>query len=315
MSSSRSDGGISPRKAAILEALRRARGFTAERSQILPRDKSIPAPLSYAQQRLWFIEQMEPGSPAYIGNTALRLRGKVRVDLMKRAVQQLVERHDMLRTSFAWLDGEPVQAAQEHWDGNLEMVDLRGAPDPKQQLRALIREDAQRPCDFTRGSLFRVTLFSLDDEEWVLLLTLHHIASDGWSMGIVLRELSVLYGACVREESIKLRELPVQYADFAVWQREWLRGGALEEQMAYWRAQLQGTTGVLELPDGLPAASGQRMARETGRICGGGESCGRPEKAGPPGRCDPVHDLAGGFAGDAVALHGPERYQHRDTNC
>src|SRR5215831_9624381 len=109
MSSSRSDGGISPRKAAILEALRRARGFTAERSQILPRDKSIPAPLSYAQQRLWFIEQMEPGSPAYIGNTALRLRGKVRVDLMKRAVQQLVERHDMLRTSFAWLDGEPVQ--------------------------------------------------------------------------------------------------------------------------------------------------------------------------------------------------------------
>src|SRR5215831_9598322 len=248
MSSSRSDGGISPRKAAILEALRRARGFTAERSQILPRDKSIPAPLSYAQQRLWFIEQMEPGSPAYIGNTALRLRGKVRVDLMKRAVQQLVERHDMLRTSFAWLDGEPVQEVQEHWDGNLEMVDLRGASDPKQQLRALIREDAQRPCDFTRGSLFRVTLFSLDDEEWVLLLTLHHIASDGWSMGIVLRELSALYGACVREESIKLRELPVQYADFAVWQREWLRGGALEEQMAYWRAQLQGTTGVLELP-------------------------------------------------------------------
>ncbi|MET0396749.1 MAG: amino acid adenylation domain-containing protein, partial [Longimicrobiaceae bacterium] len=243
--------------AARVESLRRAGGAAAPPIARVPRD--APPPPSFAQQRLWLVDQLEPGSAAYNMPFALRLRGALDAAALEAALDALVRRHEALRTVFAERDGAPVQVIHPPAPVALAVRDLRALPDAEREAEAerLAEEEALRPFDLERGPLLRSTLLRLGDEEHVLLFTLHHVVGDGWSIGVLVREVSALYGALARGEAPHLPELPVQYADFAVWQRAWLQGGVLEAQLAFWRDRLAGAPPLLELPTDRPRTPGQ----------------------------------------------------------
>ncbi len=231
--------------------------------ETIPRRASRgPAPLSFAQQRLWLVHKLEPDSPAYNVPHALRLRGELDPEALRRSLGELVRRHEALRTVFRERDGEPVQVVGPALPVELPLVDLRGLPDAEREAERRVRAEALRPFDLERGPVLRSTLLRLGDDDHVLSFTLHHIVSDGWSSGVLVREVSALHAAFSRGEEARLPELPIQYADFAVWQREWLSGERLERQVAYWKERLAGAPSLLELPTDRPrsAAAGARAA-------------------------------------------------------
>ena len=211
-------------------------------------------PLSFAQQRLWFIDQLEPGTAAYNIPGAVRLSGVLDVAALERSFTEIVRRHEALRTRFETIEGAAVQVIDEAAAVVLRCVDLRStvAAEREGAARREAEAEAQRPFDLQAGPLLRVLLLQLEEEEQVLVVTMHHIVSDGWSMGIFIRELASLYGAYRSGAETPLAELPLQYADFAVWQRGWLQGAVLEQQLEYWREQLGGRLPVLELPADRP---------------------------------------------------------------
>ncbi len=227
---------------------------------ILPVPRGSDVPVSFAQRRLWLIDRLEPGTSAWNMPFPLRLRGALDVRVLERALAELVRRHESLRTVFPDVDGEPVQRILPAGPRPLAVVDLRCLPDGAREAagRRLAGEEAARPFELARGPLLRSVLLRTTDEDWALLLTLHHIVSDGWSMQVLLREVSALYGAGVRGGPSPLPELPVQYADYAAWQRGWLTGGTLEAQLAFWRGALAGAPPLLELPAGRPRPLVQR---------------------------------------------------------
>ena len=218
----------------------------------VPRDH--PLPLSFAQERLWFLDRLAPGSAAYNIHAGLRLAGSLALPALAAALTQVSRRHEALRTTFLQTPEGPVQRIGDRPGLELPAVDLTGLPEAlrEPELRRLAVAEAQRPFDLERGPLARAILARLGDREHVLLLTVHHIVSDGWSMGVLVREVAELYGALVNGLPSPLPELPVQYADFAVWQRRWLAEGALESQLAWWRGQLHGAPTVLDLPSDRP---------------------------------------------------------------
>ncbi|MET0622456.1 MAG: amino acid adenylation domain-containing protein, partial [Pyrinomonadaceae bacterium] len=222
--------------------------------RVAARDGARAFPLSFAQQRLWFIDRLALDSPFYNIPEALRLSGDLDVNALERSFGEIVRRHEALRTSFTTDGGRPVQLVNEHAPPALEVTDLTGLPEARREPEAvrLAVEEARRTFDLSRAPLTRARLLRLGAREHVLLITTHHIVSDGWSVGVFLRDLSALYAAYLRGEPSPLEELPVQYADFAVWQREWLRGEVLEEQLRYWRRQLGGELPVLTLPTDRP---------------------------------------------------------------
>ncbi|HVR98785.1 MAG TPA: amino acid adenylation domain-containing protein, partial [Thermoanaerobaculia bacterium] len=207
----------------------------------VPRDGDLP--LSFAQQRLWFLDQLEPGSAAYNMPLAVRLTGEVDPARLAGIFGEIARRHEALRTTFTSRAGTPVQVIALP-SVELPVVDLSQVPE-SEALR-LAREEALRPFNLERGPLLRLTLLRLDLRDHLLFLTLHHIVSDGWSMGVLLREIAALYAGS------PLPELPLQYADYAAWQRSWLQGEVLESHLAYWRRQLEGAPRVLELPTDRP---------------------------------------------------------------
>ncbi|MEO5732000.1 MAG: condensation domain-containing protein, partial [Byssovorax sp.] len=216
-----------------------------------PRDGELP--LSFAQQRLWFLDQLEPESPLYNLRAAVRLLGALDVDALAQSLQEIVRRHEGLRTTFAGVDGRPGQVIAEQLALTVPVVDLRAlaATAQEAELRRLTADDGERPFDLARGPLLRATLLRLQEQEYVLLFAMHHIVSDGWSIGVVVRELTALYEAFQAGHPSPLPELPLQYADYAVWQRQWLEGEVLEAQLAYWKKQLGGLP-VLQLPTDRP---------------------------------------------------------------
>ncbi|HEV2736703.1 MAG TPA: amino acid adenylation domain-containing protein, partial [Longimicrobiaceae bacterium] len=220
----------------------------------VPRDG--PLPLSFAQQRLWLLDRLEPGSPAYNIPAAIRLRGRLDAAALRGSLDVLVRRHEVLRTTFAERGGAPVQVVHPPAPVPLPVLDLRVHPAPEQEALRLAGEEALRPFDLARGPLLRGALLRLGDEDSVLLFTLHHEASDGWSTDVLVREVSEAYAALSRGEEPSLPELPVQYADFAVWQREYLSGEVLEAQLAYWRERLAGAPPLLEIPTDRPRSAG-----------------------------------------------------------
>ena len=219
------------------------------------REKDLP--LSFSQQRLWFLDQYEPNSSVYNIPSALRLRGSLNIGALEQSLNEIIRRHESLRTTFSMVDGEPVQVIAPSVEFSLAVVDLRDHPEGEREEEAqrLVDEEARRPFDLAQGPLFRSKLVRLGEDDHVLLLTMHHIVSDGWSMGVLHRELSVLYPAFVNGESFPLPELPIQYADYAVWQREWLQGEVLDRQLSYWKKQLKGIPGVLNLPTDRPRSA------------------------------------------------------------
>ncbi len=231
----------------------------------VPRDR--PLPLSFAQQRLWLVEQVEPGTAAYTLSVPLRLRGRVDAAALGRALDDTVLRHEALRTTFAAAPEGPVQVVSAATGGVLAEVDLSTLPGEVAETECLRLADADalRPFDLERGPLFRATLLRVHRDEAALLLAMHHAVSDGWSIGVLTRELSALYGAYAQRRGSPLPELPFQYADFAVWQRGWLRGEMLERQIAWWKEQLAGAPPLLELPTDRPR-SAVRNARGGRRL-------------------------------------------------
>jgi amino acid adenylation domain-containing protein len=217
---------------------------------IEPVERGADLPLSFAQQRLWFIERLESAGAVYHIPVRQRLRGELDRDALVRALDRMVERHEALRTTFPEVDGAPVQriAPAEESPFHLAEHDLRGQADGGTELRRLVAEEAGAPFDLARGPLIRGRLVRIGDEDHVLLITMHHIVSDGWSMGVFTRELGALYGAFRAGRPDPLPPLAVQYADFAAWQRRWMEGEVLREQAEYWRTTLSGAPELLELP-------------------------------------------------------------------
>ncbi|NNC00087.1 amino acid adenylation domain-containing protein, partial [Corallococcus exiguus] len=213
-----------------------------------------PLPLSFAQQRLWLIDQLEPGSPLYNVPVAVRLEGYLRADMLERALQEVVRRHDALRTTFTQVDGEPVQRIHSDSPVPLGLVDLSDVPEAQREpeARFQVEQEMRRPFDLRTGPLIRTLLFKLAEHEHVLVVTLHHIVSDGWSLGVLVREVTALYAAFSAGQPSPLPALPVQYADFADWQRRTLSGETLRQEMAYWESKLSGAPAVLELPTDFP---------------------------------------------------------------
>ncbi|HEV3049863.1 MAG TPA: amino acid adenylation domain-containing protein, partial [Longimicrobium sp.] len=250
--------------AARVDALRQ--GGARVLPPIVRVDRDRPLPLSFAQERLWFLDRLEAGS-AYNLPAALHLSGALDAAALERSLGEIVRRHEALRTVFREVDGGAVQVIAPFAGFVLPIDDLSGldetARETEVQRRA--REDASRPFDLAVGPLFRAALLRLADEEHVLLLCIHHIVSDGWSTGVLFRELSALYAADREGNDSPLAEPPVQYADFAVWQREQLRGEVLDRQIGFWKERLAGAPALLELPTDRPRPPVQshRGARET----------------------------------------------------
>src|SRR5919199_263585 len=247
-----------------LEALRRtALGLVAP--PLLPGERSGQLLLSFAQARLWFLEQLEPGSYAYNIPAAVRLTGSLHVAALQQSLNEIVQRHEALRTTFAMVNGEPIQVIAPVLALTLPSVDLRELPQAQQEasVERLATEEAMRPFDLAQGPLLRATLLQLGQAEHVLLLVMHHIVSDGWSMGVLIRELAALYEAFSTGKPSPLPELPIQYADFAHWQRQWLQGEVLAAQLSYWQQQLAGAPSLLELPTDRPRPAVQTFSGAT----------------------------------------------------
>jgi amino acid adenylation domain-containing protein len=260
--------GISAEEFDLLELLLEDEGFAVPGpQQILATDDRANLPLSFAQQRLWFLDQLEPGNAAYNIPAAVRLEGHLDVAALERTLNEIVRRHEVLRTVFIADSGQPRQLVREHLPESFALEDLSGLPEAEREigLRARIEAEARRPFDLAQGPVLRSSLLRLGEEEHVLLLTMHHIASDAWSAGVFVKEMGALYEAYVEGRESPLAELPVQYADYARWQRELLQGEALEQQLQYWREQLAGAPPVLELPTDRPRPAlqtfrGERLA-------------------------------------------------------
>ncbi|HEX2187443.1 MAG TPA: amino acid adenylation domain-containing protein, partial [Longimicrobiaceae bacterium] len=230
------------------------RAGTGADDPIVPVPREDAMPVSFAQERMWFLQQLDPASSLYGMPSPQRIRGPVDLDVLRRAYQEVVRRHEPLRTVFGQVNGQPVQRILPHVEVALPVVDLTHLAEDQREREAqrLVAEDVAAPFDLERGPLFRATLLRVADDDWALLLAVHHVVSDGWSTGIMAGELSTLYTAFSRGEEPRLPPLPVQYADYAAWQRAWLAGETLERQLGWWRERLAGAPPLLEVPTDRP---------------------------------------------------------------
>lgn len=268
--------GLSPAARALLmqrlRAEQRPEQAPAQRSDeaIRPRPASVASslPLSYAQERIWLLDQVQPGNPAFNIATSYRLHGDLDDRALARSLQTIVQRHEVLRTTYDARNGQPEQIIAAHSSLTLPIVDLRHHPDPLPEMRRLCQEEAMRPFDLSQDAVLRACLLRMGDADHVLMLTLHHIAGDGWSMGRLWRELAQLYPAFCRGEVASLAvqslpELPVQYADYALWERSLLQGERLNSQLRYWQERLAGMPAmgrVLTINQRQTGGPGQRGA-------------------------------------------------------
>ena len=246
---------LSPEKRALLEKLLKKKAQARRQAQAIPpRPHPDEHPLSFGQQQLWFFDQLEPESSLYNISGAVRLRGPLQRQALERSMNQVVQRHQVLRARFITEDGEPRQIIAPDLKIPFSYVDLRELPPQQREERALqlATTEAQRPFDLAQGPLLRAMLLQLDDQEHMVVLSMHHIVADGWSIGVFLREMALLYDAYIHDRTPHLPELPIQYADYAHWQRQQLQGDVLDEHLAYWEKQLAGIPPLLELPTDYP---------------------------------------------------------------
>src|SRR5262249_32364520 len=234
---------LSASKQLLLEKRLRGESLPPQEAHRIPRrNRQEEAPLSYAQQRLWFLQQLEPKSPAYNIHFGLKIQGRLDVDALRFSFADIVRRHEVLRTTFPARRGKPVPVVANEPVVTLEELDLRGLNEDLLRAEAgrQVSNESRTPFDLARGPLLRVKLLRMGDEEFALLVPLHHIVGDGWAMSVLVRELPSLYRAHIEGKQPPLPPLEIQYADFAAWQQQWLRGEVLEKQLSYWRKQLAG---------------------------------------------------------------------------
>jgi amino acid adenylation domain-containing protein len=246
---------FSPEKRKLLELLLKDEGVDLARSVIVPQKRDTNSfPLSFAQQRLWFIDQLEPGSALYNIPLAFQIHGALTLEMLEQVLNAIVRRHESLRTVFSSSNGGPTQTVLPEQLVKPHYIDLRGVSFSDRRAEAMRRaaEEAQRPFDLSTGPLLRVAVLQIGKNEFWVVLTVHHIVSDGWSMGILVQEIVETFSALASGGSPKLPDLPLQYVDFACWQRDWLQGEELDRQLQYWKNQLRGSAQVLELPTDFP---------------------------------------------------------------
>lgn len=235
--------------AAVIEQVEQAEKIPAIAR--VPRDGALP--LSYTQQRLWFIDRLAPGGSAYNIPASVRIEGPLNLGVLERVLEEIVSRHESLRTRIEVVEGEPRQVIQDGITVPLGVIDVNHEQEeePEAAARRLARSEIQKPFDLQRGPLIRACLLKLAEQDHVLVVTMHHVISDGWSLGILVREVSALYRAFGAGEVSPLPQLPIQYADYSVWQRQWVSGELLEQQLNYWKKQLAEAP-VLDLPTDFP---------------------------------------------------------------
>ncbi|HEV7857249.1 MAG TPA: amino acid adenylation domain-containing protein [Pyrinomonadaceae bacterium] len=252
--------GLSLERRALLERLLKAKGLktNAPTTKIARRGKSDFIPLSFGQQRLWVLHQLDPSNPAYNMPDAVRLQGALEVAALKRTFEEIVRRHDVLRTGFRMTERGPEQLVAPEQESerflDFAIVDLSLMEQALRETEAarLASDEAVSPFDLSRGPTLRIRVVRLSPEDHIILFTMHHIATDMWSLNVFAREIMTLYDAFSNGLPSPLPELQIQYADFAAWQREWLQGETLEQQLAYWKEHLQGSPALLELPTDRP---------------------------------------------------------------
>src|SRR6185437_7861925 len=252
--------GLSSAKQALLAKWLRSGSSNSNSGgeKAIPRRKGdSPVPLSLEQQRLWFFNQLEPESPLYNMPIASRLRGALDPQALQQAMDTVVARHEALRTRF--LGQEPAQTVDPPSTVLMLFFDVRNFPAAQREAEArrLLEVEAKRPFDLSRDLMVRSALVRLGEQDWIFLVLMHHIASDDWSWRVFCNEVATLYNAIVSNRQVELPEPAIQYGDFSVWQKEWLRGDVLEKQLAYWRKQLEGAPPVLELPADHPRPASQ----------------------------------------------------------
>jgi aspartate racemase len=259
--------GLSQTKRELLALMLKQKGVCATGPEAISRrGDDRPCVLSFAQERVWFFEQLEPGSAVYNVPAVVRLSGQLNPQVLEWSLSEIARRHESLRTTFSMIEGTPVQRIAPPPELRLPVVDLRGLPHAarEQRAREIAGHETRRPFNLATGPLLRALLIRLADQEHVAVLTMHHITADGWSTMLLVRELSALYRAFSAGEPSPLSELPIQYADFAIWQRRWLSGETLDVHLAYWKRQLADLP-VVKLPTDRPRPLMQsyRGARQT----------------------------------------------------
>ncbi|WP_315792608.1 non-ribosomal peptide synthetase [Bradyrhizobium sp. SZCCHNRI1002] len=244
-------------KEGVISFLTYAHRAAASRPKLAAREPSDRVAMSYAQERLWFLDQLGLVGSAYNMPFALRLDGELDAAALEQSLAEVVRRHEALRTHIELVDGQGVQVIDAAASFRLELLDLShlGVNTQEAEIRRLAKEEASYRFELTRGPVFRARLIRLGARDYVVLATMHHIVSDGWSIGVLTREVAAIYEAFSQGKSSPLPELPVQYADYALWQRAWLQGDALERQLAYWKERLKGAPAALELPTDRPRPS------------------------------------------------------------
>jgi len=249
-----------PTIANLSRALEDARVDEAHRIPVLGKfERNGESPLSFSQQRLWFIEQLEPGNPAYNIHAAVRLLGDLDPDVLQRSLEAVIGRHEILRTTFPAVDDQPVQRIGAPMSLSLPVMDLEdfAADEREAQALSVIIEESQRPFDLAAGPMLRTRLLRMSERDHILILTMHHIVSDAWSMGVLVRDAAAFYKSFAEDSAVSLPELQLQYADYASWQRAWLQPERLAESLSYWKRQLADKPLSMRLPTDKPRPSAQ----------------------------------------------------------
>ncbi|MEH2170925.1 MAG: amino acid adenylation domain-containing protein, partial [Nostoc sp.] len=257
---------LAERKEDILTFIRNnSVALVADKQPIRPVKRQGNLPLSFAQQRLWFLAQLEPDSPFYNLPAAICLQGQLNLEALQQTFNEIINRHEALRTNFQIIEGQAVAVISEEKPLNLSIFDISELPANKQEaeVKQLTFQEAQQPFDLKSDLLLRIKLLRLSKQEHIVLLTMHHIVSDGWSTGVLVQELAILYPAFCNRQASSLPKLPIQYVDFAAWQRQWLQAEVLETQLSYWLKQLKDAPKVLELPTDYPRAAIQTFRGAT----------------------------------------------------
>jgi surfactin family lipopeptide synthetase A len=265
---------ITRHKEELLSFLLNCNGRFASAPMIAPRERDgdEKITLSFGQERLWFLYQMDAANPFYNLNTAARLIGALDVDALERSINEIVRRHEVLRTRYRVIDGQPFGVVDPSLKLTIEVMDLpsHSEADCESEALKISADYFQQPFDLEQGPLIRASVLKLDERNHMLLLSMHHIVFDGWSIGILFRELTTLYESCSAHKTASLSELSLQYADFAYWQRQWLQGEALKDHLTFWKGYLSGANSVLDLHTDRPRPQVQsfRGARQSFRIPG-----------------------------------------------
>src|SRR5436305_2261622 len=252
----------------LLRLLLQKEGLSSAGWEITSPETRERLPLSWSQRRLWFLDRLQPGSDFYNIALACDLHGDLNVPALERSLQEIIRRHGALRTRFVVEDGEPVQKVEASIEFRLQLLDLSNQVDVesrRKRARQIVNRESAKPFDLESIPLLRGALVRLGDREHILALSIHHIVVDEWSMGILQQEMALLYAAYVQGQEPPLKEMPIQYADYTMWQAQWFKGEVFVRQMEYWKKQLAGMPEVLELPTDKPrlAMSEHRGSMET----------------------------------------------------